>query len=283
MTVYKQYNQEELDRQYNNRLNAPGFEQHLERWETVSREAAHRYPLHKDIAYGELPEEKLDIFPAQNPGAKTLVYIHGGYWYKHTRNDFYLLAEAFHSYGITLVLVGYPLMPAFSMDQLVRSCRLAVDWVQQHINDYNGDPQEIYVMGHSAGGHLTAMTAIADTAITTGQTSIKGICAISGLYDLQPVQLSYVNVILKMDRDTATRNSPVHLLPSPDCRITLAVGGAETDEYHAQTRGLYAKWSEYNDTVELLEIPGLDHFSVLTSVLDRSSVLHLAVRNLLNG
>ncbi len=281
MPVYKNYSQEELDRQYNNRVNAPGFEYHLQQWESVSRGAGNKYPLHKDIPYGELAEEKLDIFPSQKPGSKTLVFIHGGYWHKHTRADFYLLAEAFHAYDITIVLVGYPLMPAFSMDRLVQSCRSAVSWVQQHIHGYNGDSQQVYIAGHSAGGHLTAMTAVADPLLSSQHLTIKGICVISGLYDLLPIQLCYVNAILQMDRTTALRNSPVSLQPSPGCRIVLAVGGNETDEYLAQSRALFEKWSSPLNPSVLLEIPGHDHYSVLTSILDTSSVLHLAIRKLM--
>jgi arylformamidase len=280
MPVYKKYSQEELDRQYNNRLNAPGFEYHLQQWESVSRVAENKYRLHKDIPYSDLAEEKLDIFPSEKPGSRTLVFIHGGYWHKHSRADFHLVAEAFHRYDITVVLAGYPLMPAFSMDQLVQSCHSAVSWVQRHIHEYNGDPQEVYIAGHSAGGHLTAMAAVADP-LHSLHTSIKGICAISGLYDLLPIQLCYVNEILQMDQATALKNSPVHLQPSPGCRILLAVGGNETDEYLAQSRGLFKKWSSPDNPSELLEIKGLDHFSVLTSILDTSSVLHQAIRKLM--
>jgi arylformamidase len=281
MPVYKNYSQEALDHQYNNRLNAPGFEYHLQQWELVSRDAECKYPLYKNISYGELAEEQLDIFPSTKPGAKTLVYIHGGYWHKHTRADFYLLAEAFHAYDITVVLVGYPLMPAFPIDRLVQSCRNAVSWVQQHIQAYNGDPQEVYIVGHSAGGHLAAMTAVADPLLFPLHTPVRAICAISGLYDLLPVQLSYVNKILQMDRATALHNSPQLLRPSPGCKILLAVGGNETDEYLAQSRGLFEQWSSPANASELLEIPGLDHFSILTSILDHSSLLHRAIKKLM--
>jgi arylformamidase len=284
MLIYKHYTQEALDKQYNNRLNAADHEIHLNQWELLSREAERKYTGHKNISYGDLEREKLDIFPSEKPGAKTLVFIHGGYWYKHNPSDFYLIAEAFRSYGFTTVLISYPLMPDFLMDQLVVSCRKAIGWLAQNLSHYNGDPKQLYVAGHSAGGHLASMMMATfwpqyDTRLAPD--TVKGVCAISGLYNLTPVQLCYVNEIIKMDTEMALRNSPVQLLPQTPCSLVLAVGGDETIEYKEQSRELFTNWTGKNADIELLEIPGLNHFSILTTMLDRSSVLHKAMCRLM--
>jgi arylformamidase len=279
MFIYKQYTQETLNRQYNNRLNAPDHERDLQRWELLSREAEKKYPLIKNIAYGELPDEKLDIFPSEQANSKTLVFIHGGYWYKHIAADFYLIAEAFRPYGFTTVVINYPLMPGYSLDQLVISCRRSIDWVQKNIARYNGDPGQIYVAGHSAGGHLASM-------MMTGEEpnrSIKAVCAISGLYNLQPVQLSYVNETIDLDSETALRNSPVNLFPVVSCPLLLAVGANESAEYLEQSRELYTSWSKQKANLELLEIPGADHFSILETMLVQSSPLHKAMWALMHS
>jgi arylformamidase len=276
MLIYKQYDQQSLDRQYNNRLNVPDHERHLQRWELLSREAEKKYTLIRNIPYGELPDEKLDIFPSDKPHSKTLVFIHGGYWYKHVAADFYLIAEAYKSYGFTTVLIDYPLMPAYSMEQLVVSCRKAIDWLQINLPGYNGDPEHVYIAGHSAGGHLASMMMIRNEHAFT--YPIKGVCAISGLYNLRPVQLCYVNEVLGMDRETALRNSPVNLLPVSSCRLVLAMGGNETNEYLEQSRELYTTWAKQGVEVELLEIDGADHFSILETMIDQSSPLHNAIK-----
>jgi arylformamidase len=279
MPIYKEYNQDALDRQYNNRLNAPDHERHLLRWELLSRETEKKYRVIKSIPYGGLPDEKLDIFPSEQAHAKTLVFIHGGYWYKHIAADFYLIAEAFRSYGFTTVLIDYPLMPAYSLDQLVKSCRRSIQWVQQNIAAYNGDPSEIYVAGHSAGGHLASMTMTGEES----NTAVKAVFAISGLYNLQPVQLCYVNETIHLDKETALRNSPVNLSPVVSCPLLLAVGANESAEYLEQSRELYTSWSKQNANVELLEIPGADHFSILETMLVPSSPLHKAMCSLMNS
>lgn len=275
MPVYKEYDQLTLDNQYNNRLNVPDHEKHVQRWELLSREAEKKYRVIKNIPYGELPDEKLDIFPSEQPNAKTLVFIHGGYWYKHTAADFYLIAEAFRSYGITTVLIDYPLMPAYSMYQLVLSCKRSIHWLQQNVSRYNGNSGQLYVSGHSAGGHLASM-------MMTDHTFIKGVCAISGLYNLLPVRLCYVNEIIKLDRDTAERNSPVHLSPVVSCPLVLAVGGNETAEYLEQSRELHNTWTRQQINTTLLEVKGADHFSILETMLDHSSPLHLTMCRLMN-
>ncbi len=283
MPVYKQYNQEALDLQYNNRLNASDHEYHLQQWERVSHDAGEKYKVYKNIPYGELQRETLDIFPSGKSGAKTLMFIHGGYWYKNNPSDFYLLAEAFKPYDITIVLIGYPLMPAYPMDQLVCSCRRAISWAYKNMAEYNGDPDQLYIAGHSAGGHLASMMLATNWPqfdAKLNSNPIKGICAISGLYNLVPVQLSNVNINLKMDTAMAIRNSPVQLSPETVCPMVLAVGAEESDEYTAQAMELFNKWSG-NAAIQLLEIPGTNHFSVLTSMLENSSLLHTTMCGLM--
>ncbi|MEO7531595.1 MAG: alpha/beta hydrolase [Sediminibacterium sp.] len=280
MLIYKQYTQDSLDRQYNNRLNVPDHEIHLQRWESLSREAEKRYPVKKNISYGELPDEKLDIFPSAQPNSKTLVFIHGGYWYKHAAVDFYLIAEAFRSYGFTTVLIDYPLMPAHTMEQVIISCRKAIHWLQRNQFEYNGDPAQIYISGHSAGGHLAAMMMVENEP--SFPYPIKGVCAISGLYNLLPVQLCYVNEVLGMDKETALTHSPVNLLPVVLCPMLLAVGANETKEYLEQSLELYTAWSKQNVQIEILEIETADHFSILEMMIDESSDLHNALCRLMN-
>ncbi len=285
MPVYKEYDQQELDRQYNNRLNAADHEHHLQQWEMVSTQAGEKYKVHRNIRYGELQRESLDIFPSDKANAKTLVFIHGGYWYKNDPSDFYLVAEALRPYDITVVLISYPLMPVQSLDQLVSSCRNAIGWVYQNISQYNGDPEQLYIAGHSAGGHLASMMMTQDWLTFDAKLNkpfIKGICAISGLYNLLPVQLCYVNEILQMDKEIAIRNSPVQLSPKIHCPIVLAVGGEESDEYKAQSSELYHVWSEKGVNVELVEIIGTNHFSVLTCLLDQTSQLQKLLSKLMD-
>jgi arylformamidase len=283
LLIYKQYDQAALDSQYNNRLRVPDYATYLERWELLSRQTEEEYKVIKNLAYGKLPRERLDIYPSSQPGSKTLIFIHGGYWQKLDKDLFHFIARSFLSYRVTTVLIGYPLAPAASIDRIVTSCRDAVYWLYHHIASFNGDPDQLYLAGHSAGGHLAAML------VTTGWNGlypdipadlIKGTCAISGLFNLAPLRLADLNTVLKMDDETVSRNSPVQLKPATACPLLLAAGEAESEEFKEQTGELYACWKE-QVPVQYLELPGCNHYSVLEAFADTTSSLYQAMREIM--
>jgi arylformamidase len=276
MIIYKKYNQKELNLQYNNRHHVPDFVGHLQRWENLSRLTEKKHKVIKDIPYGNGPRECLDIFHSSNKGSKTLVFIHGGYWQKFDKSSFHFIADGFAGYGITTVIINYPLMPSVTMDEVVKSCLKAIDWIHSNIAQWNGDPDQLYIAGHSAGGHLAAMLMTKEND-QNDKSFIKGVCAISGLFDLEPIQLSNINDVLQMDRATAIRNSPIQKSPVESSPLLLAVGADETNEFIDQSRELYNNWKNKNKGIDCLEIQGMNHFSILSSIDDRNSLLHESI------
>ena len=278
MLVYKQYDQSALDRQYNNRLQTPGYGLHQQRCEDESRKTEQEYHAVKDIAYGTDSRELLDIYPSDKPNSKTLVFIHGGYWRAMDKSSFQFVAGAFHAYSTTTVLISYPLAPAASIDAIVSSCQQAMDWVFNNIANYNGDPEQVYVVGHSAGGHLATM-------LLTNQNCsnpIKGACALSGLFNLIPIQKAELNNVLHMDEEAALRNSPVNHHPGYSVPMILAVGSEETDEFKAQSRELYDCWKD-KLPIQLIEIEGGNHYSMIEYFTDTKSHLHILMRAMMLG
>jgi len=272
MFIYKEYDQAGLDRQYNNRGLVPDFADHLNLWEQKSEEALRSCLIYKDLPYGSGKPEILDLYPAPRPNGKTLVFIHGGYWQSMDKSNFRFVAPAFLPHGFYVILISYPLAPSASMHEIVASCAKALVWIADHIGEYGGDPESLYLAGHSAGGHLAAMM----TTVKFGPPGVrlKGICALSGLYDLVPIQLSFVNDKIGMDTSTAEEFSPVRLDPIPDSRILLAVGGDESAEYHSQLEEMDSAWKNKSVSIEKHLWPGLNHFSILTAFADVTSDFH---------
>lgn len=280
MNVYKSYDQSELNHQYNNRELVPDYAVYLDDWENRSIEILNTDPAaFRDIPYGLSPFEKLDIYPANKEMAPVLIFIHGGYWQSMHKDRFQFIAKAYQPYGINVVLITYPLGPQTTMDLIVQSVRNAILWTHDHINEYGGDKDQLFLSGHSAGGHLSTMMQTREFGPEA--INFKGIVALSGLYDLTPIQLSHVNEKLNMDDALAKALSPVLLHPKENCPLILAVGGDESDEYHCQTRDLENTWSRGADLQSWI-LPGLNHFSILSEFADPSSDFHRRVVSWIN-
>ncbi len=276
MTVYKHYNQEQLNDQYNTRLQVPGYADYFERWERLSRQTEKEHTIFKNIFFGTHPGECVDIFPAEKKLAKTMVFIHGGYWHLLDKSLFHFLAPAFLKNNITTVFINYPLVPAASMDMIVSSCRKAMRWVHDNIMRFNGDPSQLYIMGHSAGGHLASMMLAEELPF------LKAVVSLSGLFRLEPIMLSYLNDVLRMDMNMAERNSPVFLKPTNSCPLLLVTGTDETDEFKDQTMEMYNSWKSKHNCIEVLKIPGKNHYSILDAVVETGSSLQSAIFHLMN-
>ena len=277
MKVYKDYNQEQLDYQYNTRLQVPDYANYFDRWEKESRQTAEHNTLIKDIPFGDHPKECLDIFPSNIPHSKTLVFIHGGYWHLLDKSIFHFLAEHFLKYNITTVLINYPLAPQSSIDEIVSSCRRALRWIHDNIKLYNGDPGELYLLGHSAGGHLASMLLVGEET-----KFVRAAISLSGLFRLEPVMLSYLNDSIRMDRENALKNSPVFLNPAGDCPLLLVTGTDESDEFKDQSEKLYQSWKSKCSNTELLMAPQKNHYSILDAVIEKDSTLRRAIVRMMN-
>ncbi len=269
--IWRDYDQAGLDAQYNNRKRFPDYVDRFAAWGEWSRASRGKLDGRLDVAFGEHPMESLDIFPAKEAGAPIYVFIHGGYWYSLDKSDFSYVAEGMVAHGVTTVVNNYVLAPHGDMDEIVWQNRAALAWTWRNATDFGADPRRIYVTGHSAGGHLAAMLLATDwPKFQAGLPPdlVKGACSISGLFELEPIRLSYLNEKLGMDREMAQRNSPALLEFPIAAPMLLVVGKDESDEYHRQSEAMAAKWGKLGYEHELFVPDGLDHFAVVDSLID---------------
>jgi arylformamidase len=225
-----------------------------------------------DLRYGNGPRQRLDVFSCGTAGAPTLVFIHGGYWQQNDKEPFAFIGEGLLPASFNLAVVEYTLAPAARMDAIVAEIRASVAWVIDHAKELGGDPARVFVSGHSAGGHLTAM-AMADTRVAGG-------LAISGIFDLEPIRLNYLNEKLGLDAAEAQRNSPMLHLPSRAAPLVVTVGLGELPELIRQSEEFAAAWQKRGLPGRYLPVAGHDHFSVLDELARPDGKLVAELRTL---
>ncbi|MFZ7094263.1 alpha/beta hydrolase [Primorskyibacter sp. 2E233] len=248
----------------------------MARWARRSADFLGRADVLRNIAYGPLPDQRLDLMPPARPGAPVQIFIHGGYWQSLDKDDYAFALEPLVSAGAMVVSVNYTLCPAVTLDALVDQVRHACAWVWHNARDHGGDPARLHVTGHSAGGHLAAMMAATDwAAFQPGlpPDMIKSAVPVSGLFDLEPLRFCSVNAAVQMDRATAARNSPRFMTPAARMPISIVAGADETGEARRQSRDLATAWQAEAGRVAYIETPGHHHFSVVEAMTEPGNPL----------
>ena len=272
-----------LSKLYNNRELVPDHAQYFARWAEDSQKARGTMASHLDLRYGEAPGETLDLFPSRKGDGSCMMFIHGGYWRSLDKRDFSFLAPTFVAGGISLAVVNYDLCPKVSMEEIVRQMLRASRWLWLNAEEYGMDQDRLYVSGHSAGGHLSAMLMAAQWPAFDRQLPKdlwKGGLAISGVYDLRPlIDIDWLNVDLRLDEATALRLSPAFLPPSTRAPVMSCVGADESSEFIRQNALLGERWKN----VFAGDIParGCHHFSVVDALAEEKGALFQGVRKLM--
>jgi arylformamidase len=270
-----------LDGNYNLRAAVPEFQTWFDRYEATSAAFRARWPGRLDLAYGDGPRQAIDLFlPAGAGQPPLLAFIHGGYWQGRDRKDFSFAAKPLVAAGgAAVALLGYDLAPAVTMDAIVGQIRDGLAWLHRNGAAQGFDPERIFVAGHSAGGHLAAMALATDWAGAFGLPAdlIKGVTAISGVFDLEPIRRCYLNDVLGMDEAEARRNSPLHLPLGRPCPVTVAVGELETAAFHEQSQAYAAKLEAAGWPVALMTQPGLDHFAIVMTLAEAGAPIVRAI------
>ena len=263
--VFLDYTQEELDWQYDHSKRFPDTSIFQKERGNASIAAQKKVKGLLNVPYGDDKREVLDIFPAENTEkAPVIVFMHGGAWTRGSKEGYSFPAAEFVPRGVTWVATEFTNVPQGTLSNQVRQNRDAVAWVYNNADAYNWDRDRIYIAGHSSGGHMCAMSLVTDWKQLYGLPSdlIKGAVAISGMYDLEAVYLSYRNTYLNLSQDDWRENSPIFHIPAV-CDTPLLIGCAEhdTEEFHRQPEEFLKTWQSAGHSGEFIELINRHHFT----------------------
>jgi len=287
MSVYRGYTAEELDREYNNRLKVPDYQKYYDDWEAGSQSFRRSAPkVHLDVMFGSGEFENLDLFLPDASDIPLHIYIHGGYWQWMYKESFSFLGKAFVEAGAAFAAINYALCPSLTMDELIQQVRAACAFLYGEASRFGYSPDKLHVSGHSAGGHLTAMLLATDwKAFGPGLPSdlVKSGISISGVFDIEPLLFTDIGDALQLDKDGAKRVSPLYLPPATKAPLVLSVGGDEGDEFHRQSQAMADAWSPHGVPIEMMDLPGKNHFSMLNALRDPGGDLFVKAMALISA
>jgi len=258
------------DAAYNNAAAVPESATHNAARRAASATFRAAHATHLDIPYGDGPRQKWDFYPSANPSAPCLIFIHGGYWQMNGREDFSTLAEGLFVHGWSVAMPGYTLAPEASMGTIASEITWALDWFAEN-REALGINGKVVISGWSAGAQL-AVLGLKHPVVHAG-------LAISGIYDLGPLQTTYINDKLKLTEVEIIRYSPLRqkMAPKP---LVIAYGTAELPALVQDSERLHAARLKAKARSVLMPIEGADHFTILLSLRAATGVLTGAARRL---
>lgn len=261
----------ELDVQYNARATVSPFtfSRVMQQYAALSEHARKTLSCRLDVPYGEDHHENMDIFFPTSKQSRFLVpvfvFIHGGYWRALSKNESSSMASAYTAAGAIYIALNYSLAPHVTLDHIVDQCRRAMAWVYRNAEKIGVDPNQIYIGGSSAGGHLSGMLLAAGwhQEYDVPEDLIKGALLLSGLYDLTPLVHTHINEWMRLSEQDALRNSPAYAETAFGCPIVVSYGDHETREFKRQSDDFLAQWKSRGYPGKYVRVAGLNHFDLV--------------------
>ena len=223
--------------------------------------AAH--PGHLDLKYGLRERNTWDLFPADDPNAPCIVFIHGGYWQRNNKAQFASLIAGPFVNGWSAALPGYTLAPDASLTEIAAEIYAALDWLEAH-GPAHGIAGPVVLSGWSAGGHLTALCL--------DHPLVKAGLAISGVFELGPLSDTYLNEKLRLTDAEVVALSPLRRA-MVDKPLAIAYGTAELPPLVADSRALHARRADEHLSGVLIPVAGADHFTIVHELRDADGIL----------
>ena len=275
--VYKGLTRSDLEVQYMLRNTRPGYEEKdIPRWLEQSELFRAKANGRLDLTYGPRPRNKLDFFTPKGLPVGLVLYIHGGYWQRGDKSVYSFIAEPFVRRGYSVAVMTYQMCPDVRLTEIAPQARNAVKWLWRNADELDIIRNNFNIMGHSAGGHLTAEMLFTDwtrEADDLPKDLLHAAVAVSGIYDFEPILFCSENEGLRMDDAEAKAASTIYRQPSVDVPHIVAFGLNEPTDMHRQSRSYAKIFADDFSALEVIAVDGADHFETVDVIVDEDSEL----------
>jgi acetyl esterase/lipase len=228
------------------------------------------YTLHKDIDYGRDARHRLDVYVPENPNASgsVVLFFYGGSWQKGSKDIYRFVGQALASRGVMVVVADYRLYPQIYYPAFMEDAASALAWVHHHSKDYGGNPDNLFVSGHSAGAYMAVMLALNESFIRKeggGNTWIRGVIGLAGPYDFLPFTDPDIQSVFSQEDDLLTQ--PIHYVRKEAPPLLLLSGDDDREVYASNSQHLARAQRAKGGTVVTHIYPDVGHIGIILAMV----------------
>jgi len=219
-------------------------------------------------AYGEQVRQQLNIHVPKtvNKDADVVIFFYGGRWQSGNKEDYAFVADAYTSNGVILVIPDYRVYPQVDWRDFIRDGAAAYQWVYENIARFGGNAERIFMMGHSAGAHISAMVAVRQSLIGSATKRPCGFIGLSGPYDFLPIRDDDVKRVFA-SADDLQNTQPITFVSRGVPDMLLLHGRDDTTVKPGNSTRLAARVNQLNGRAQVKLYEGVDHIDILLSLL----------------
>jgi arylformamidase len=260
------------DAAYNNNAAVAASADLIKKRDTAAAAYRARDHLHLNVAYGSKPRMLYDFYPAASSTAPCLIFVHGGYWQRNSREAFAHYAEGLAASGWSVAMPSYSLAPDARLRDIVEEIGVALDWIELN-GGVHGISGPVVLAGWSAGAQLAALW-LDHTVVDAG-------FLISGVYELSFLRDTFLNAALTLSEEEIATLSPLRRPPSKK-PVTVAYGTAELPALIHDSVALYERYLAEAGNCRLLPVANADHFTILDGFIPSDGSLVAAAKDVLS-
>ena len=233
------------------------------------------YETHKNIAYGPLAEQHLDLYLPSSEKDKgaikrpVILFLYGGCWgacLKHKKADYAFIAQAFTSLGYAVVIPDYRHYPNVLFPSMMADVAMATNWINQNAKSYDIDTDQVILSGHSAGAHMAALLTLDETYLPqSAYRSIKGFIGFAGPYDFLPFTEDYQPTLFGPEQNYP-KSQPVNYVSGNEAPMLLLYGNSDRSVYPVNIESLTRVAQEAGSDIESHRYDGISHSGIIAAL-----------------
>lgn len=227
------------------------------------------YDVATNLVYDQGKNLRLDIYtPTGVQNAPVVLFLYGQRWTEGSKDDYKFVGESLASRGFVGVVADYRLYPQVRFPAFVDDAAAAAVWLGKNVRTYGGNPDKLFVMGHSAGAHIAAMLVLKEEFMSRAggsRAQLRGMIGLAGAYDFMPITDPTLRDVFAPP-EKFQDSQPVLFTEGDNPPMLLMHGENDEIVQVKDTRNLAAQVKKAGGAIETVIYPKMSHRMIVNSL-----------------